>query len=150
MSGWRLGFAIGPEEVASKIGLMLETIISCLPAFIQRGGIAALRLPKRILEERKKELARRKKAIVYGLNSLPGVSCGEPEGAFYVFANIRGTGLSSVAFRDYILEKAGVALLQGTAFGNFGEGFVRLSFASTPVPVINKAIAAMKKVLNEK
>lgn len=149
MSGWRLGFALGPEKVIAKMGLMLETIISCLPVFIQRAGIAALQLPERVLKERREELSRRETVLVSGLNTLPGVRCRSPEGAFYVFANIKDTGLSSLAFRNYVLEKAGVAVLDGTAFGQEGEGFVRLSFASTPVSVIKKAVAQMREALKK-
>lgn len=147
MTGWRLGFAIAPEAVAKKMGLMLETIFSCLPVFIQRGGIAALRAGERGIAARWSELNRRREALVAGLNTLPGVRCEKPRGAFYAFANIAGTGLSSVAFRDLMLEKAGVSLLDGPAFGAHGEGFVRLSFASATVPLIKKAIRQMKSAL---
>lgn len=147
MSGWRLGFAIAPPPVAKKMGLMLETIISCLPVFIQRGGIAALKGGAREIALRVTELNKRKGALISGLNALPGVHCLEPEGAFYAFANITGTGLSSIAFRDVMLEKAGVSLLDGTAFGAHGEGFVRLSFASATVPMIHSALKQMFQVL---
>ncbi len=147
MSGWRLGFAIAPPPLAKKMGLMLETIVSCLPVFIQRGGIAALVSGERELSVRVKELRKRKQTLISGLNSLPGVHCIFPEGAFYAFANITGTGLSSIAFRNLMLKKAGVSLLDGTAFGKTGEGFVRLSFASATVPMIKKAMIQMNRAL---
>lgn len=150
MTGWRLGFAIAPEAVAKKMGLMLETILSCLPVFIQRGGIAALASGEKDMAARWTELKKRRTAIVSGLNTLPGISCAEPDGAFYAFANITETGLSSVGFRDIMLEKAGVSLLDGTAFGAHGEGFVRLSFASATVPMIKKALVSMEKALTNR
>lgn len=147
MSGWRLGFAIAPAEIAKKMGLMLETIFSCLPVFIQRGGIAALKNGEKEIQGRWKELQKRKQELVTGLNTLPGVRCAVPDGAFYAYANISGTGLSSVAFRNLMLEKAGVSLLDGTAFGKEGEGFVRLSFASATVPQIKQAVVRMARAL---
>ncbi|MEK7076653.1 MAG: aminotransferase class I/II-fold pyridoxal phosphate-dependent enzyme, partial [Patescibacteria group bacterium] len=95
MSGWRLGYAVGPAEVIKKMGLMLQTIISCLPEFIQRGGIAALNLDEEHLVSKMKELRKRRETITKGLNSIPGVRCLEPEGAFYAFPNIEGTGKTS-------------------------------------------------------
>mgnify|MGYP001601914581 CR=1 FL=1 len=147
MSGWRLGFVVAPPIVAQKIGLMAETILSCLPVFIQRGGIAALSSGEKGVAMRWRELQKRRSALIQGLNTIPGVSCVSPGGAFYAFANISGTGLSSVAFRDLMLEKAGVSLLDGTAVGAQGDGFVRMSFASATVPMIKKAIAQMIAVL---
>ncbi|MDO8510367.1 MAG: aminotransferase class I/II-fold pyridoxal phosphate-dependent enzyme [bacterium] len=147
MSGWRLGFAIAPQSIATKLGLMLETILSCVPVFTQRGGIAALHVKGKELTTRYQELKRRKDALITGLNTLAGVRCIYPDGAFYAFANIRGTGLSSAAFRDLMLDQAGVSVLDGTAFGKQGEGFARLSYASATVPMIEEAIKKMSKVL---
>ena len=147
MSGWRLGFAVAPEAVAEKIGLMLETILSCLSVFTQRGAISALEKGGAGIARRWKELQKRRDALVAGLNTLPGVHCTTPDAAFYAFANIRGTGLSSISFRNRMLQDAGVSLLDGTAFGAQGEGFVRLSFASATVPLIQKAVKKMRAAL---
>lgn len=147
MSGWRLGYAVGPAEVIKKMGLMLQTIISCLPEFIQRGGIAALNLGEEHLVSKMKELRKRREVITRGLNSIPGVRCLEPEGAFYTFPNIEGTGKTSKEFTRMMFEKAGVAVLAGSDFGAGGEGFARLSFASRGEEQIKEAIQAMKRVL---
>jgi len=146
MTGWRLGYAIGPEEVISKMGLLLETIISCVPPFIQYAGITALSEGREYSHSMVANLRQRRDEIVRGLNSLPGVSCLSPSGAFYAFPNITGTGLTSEQFVDLMLDKAGVALLSGTNFGKYGEGYVRLSYATSP-EIIAEAIEAMRQVL---
>lgn len=146
MTGWRLGYAIGPEEVIAKMGLLLQTIISCVPPFIQYGGIAALSDSDFTLDMMQ-HLRGLRDTVVLGLNSLPGVTCLAPEAAFYAFPNITRTGLASQQFADIMLERAGIALLPGTNFGNYGEGYVRLSYA-TSRESINEAIEKMGGVLN--
>ena len=147
MSGWRLGYVIGPEKLIKKMGLMLQTIISCLPEFTQRGGVAALQLGREYIESKMKELRKRREAITKGLQSIPGVRCQEPEGAFYAFPNIKGTGMSSKEFSRHMFKNAGVAVLPGSDFGTGGEGFVRLSFGSSTVKQIDEAIKEMKDVI---
>ncbi|OGG40466.1 hypothetical protein A3A21_03000 [Candidatus Jorgensenbacteria bacterium RIFCSPLOWO2_01_FULL_45_25b] len=149
MSGWRVGYAVGPEILVKKMGLMLQTIISCLPEFTQRGGVAALRLGKEYFESKMKELRKRRKAITEGLRSIPGVRCLEPEGAFYAFPNIEGTGMKSKEFSRRMFEEGGVALLPGSDFGVAGEGFARLSFGSRTEKEIEEAIQSMKRVLEK-
>lgn len=148
MSGWRLGYAVGPEKLIKKLGLLLQTIISCLPAFTQHGGIAAILDNQQILQERVKKLRERRDLLVKGLNRLPGISCVIPDGAFYAFPNIRDTGLTSDEFSNKILEQAGVCIVSGNSFGGYGEGFVRLCYASTEIEAIEEALGRMKKVLN--
>ena len=148
MTGWRLGVAIGPEQVIEKMGLLLSTIISCVPPFIQRAGIDAIKGDQQEIQSMKNEYAMRKKVLVNGLNSLPGVSCIEPDGAIYAFPNITKTGMSSDEFANFALHKAGVALLAGTSFGSAGEGFVRMCYVNT-THNINKAIANIKQALGE-
>ncbi|MBI2870512.1 MAG: pyridoxal phosphate-dependent aminotransferase [Candidatus Omnitrophica bacterium] len=149
MSGWRLGYAIGPEEVIEKMNLLLQTIISCVPPFIQYGGIGALDPDS---EERVagmvREFQKRRDAMVHGLNGLRGVSCRTPGGAFYVFPDIRGTGFGSAEFAELMLEKAGVALLPGPHFGDHAEGYVRLCY-TIPVGQIEKGIQRMHHALDE-
>lgn len=149
MTGWRLGYAIGPEEVIGKMGLLLQTTISCLPPFIQYGGITALIDGQKFTKEMMEELRRRRDITVSGLNRIRGISCLNPEGAFYVFPNITETGLSSEQFANVMLEEAGVALLPGTDFGEYGQGYVRLSYAVSR-PIIEEAIEKIGKVLGEK
>ncbi len=149
MPGWRLGYAIGPKEVIKKMGILFQTIYSCTPPFIQYGGIAALRGDQRAIGERIQKYKALRDLIVKGLNEIPGVSCMVPEGACYVFPNIKGTGMDSVQFADFVLEKAGVALLPGTCFGEYGEGHVRLCYTRHP-EVIKEACEKMKKAFMEK
>ena len=129
MSGWRLGYAIGPVDVIRKMALLHETISSCLPPFIQMAGVAALTEHQEAIEEYKLLLKRSRDLLVRALNAIPGITCPGPEGAIYAFPNITGTGLSSAVFAQRMLEEAGVALQAGTNFGARGEGYVRLCFA---------------------
>lgn len=148
MTGWRLGYAIGPEELIEKMTLLLQTIISCLPEFIQRGGVRALTASQKPVRRMLAEYKRRRDLIVKGLNSLPGVSSILPDGAFYVFPNIAKTGLTSEEFSELMLEKAGVALLPGTNFGQYGQGYVRLCYANSRKN-IEEAIKRMRQVLKK-
>lgn len=148
MSGFRLGYVIGPEEAMEKMALLMQTIFSCMPPFIQAAGIAALEEDSsKDIKGMMRELRKRRDFLVDALNQLPGVTCLKPGGAFYVFPNIRGTGMTSDAFANLMLEKAGVALLPGTAFGKYGEGYARLCYATLRQPKIAEALAKMKTVL---
>jgi aspartate/methionine/tyrosine aminotransferase len=93
------------------------------------------------------EYERRRNVIVDGLNRVSGISCRKPQGAFYVFPNIKGTGMTSSVLANLILEKAGVALLPGSAFGEYGEGYLRLSYA-TSIPIIEKGLERIRTVLS--
>src|SRR3989344_4910376 len=121
MTGWRLGYAVAPSSLVEKIGLMIQTIISNVPPFIQRAGVAALMGDQRCVEEMRTTYMRRREIIVRGLNELSGIRCLAPDGAFYVFPNIEGTGMPSVEFSEFLLEKARVAVLPGVNFGARGE-----------------------------
>lgn len=130
MTGWRLGAAIGPEEVIEKMGLLVQTLCSCVPPFIQRAGIAAIKHDQTEIYKMMEIYKERRNVLVDGLNKIPGISCLKNEGAFYVFPNITKTGMTSEEFADFILEKAKVALLPGTSFGKYGQGYVRLTYAT--------------------
>lgn len=149
MSGWRLGYAIGPQPLISKMGLLLQTIISCLPPFIQRGGIAAFNSCQEVVATRNKELRLRRDILVQGLNSIPGISCLVPDGAFYAFANIKNTGLSGKQLMDLLLDVANVAVLDGELLGQYGKGYIRLCYASTPIPVIEEALERIRKTIKK-
>jgi len=144
MSGWRLGYAIGPVEVIKKMTLLFETMFSCLPPFIQQAGIAALTERQDVIEEYKERLRRSRDIMVDMLNEVPGVACEVPAGAIYVFADIKGTGLTAREFADRALSKAGVAVLPGSNFGPNGEGYVRLCFARDP-KLIKRGGLALKR-----
>lgn len=150
MSGWRLGYAIGPESIIAKMGLLLETIISCLPPFIQRGGVAVLTSDQELVTRRNEELRHRRDILIKGLNSIPGISCLLPDGAFYAFANIKNTGLTGKQLMGLLLEKAHVAVLDGKYFGNYGEGYIRLCYASTSIDVIEEAVDGVRRSINDR
>ena len=131
MTGWRLGYGVMPAPLAEQIAKLQTNCSSCTPGFTQIAGIEALTGPQQESLKMMAEFKIRRDLIVGGLNEIPGVSCLRPKGSFYVFPNITGTGISSQQLADLLLEKAGVALLSGTCFGKFGEGYLRLSFANS-------------------
>jgi aspartate/methionine/tyrosine aminotransferase len=131
MTGWRLGYGIMPPDLAARVSKLITNSNSCTASFVQRAGIEALDGPQACVAEMLQEFRRRRDAIVDGLNSLTGLSCRLPQGAFYAFPNITGTGLDSARFAELLLERHGVAALAGTSFGAAGEGYLRLSYANS-------------------
>jgi len=131
MTGWRLGFGVFPADLVEPVERLISNSVSCTASFSQRAAEAALDGPQEAVERMLDEFRVRRATVVAGLNDLPGVSCLEPEGAFYAFPNISATGLSSQQLADYLLYEAGVACLAGTAFGEYGEGYLRLSYANS-------------------
>ena len=127
MTGWRLGVAIGPEDVIEKMALLNETIVSCVPTFIQYAGIAAVKGDQTQIRQMCEEYKRRAFLLADELDKIPGISCRRPDGAIYVFPDIRETGMSSEEFTYFALNEADVAILPGTSFGECGDGFVRFS-----------------------
>jgi aspartate/methionine/tyrosine aminotransferase len=148
MTGWRLGYAVGPENVIDRMGLLISTTVSCVSSFTQKAGVEALVGPQTDLHNNMIAFRKRRDAIVKGLNEIPGFSCLTPQGAFYAFPNIIGTGMRSKQIADYLLTEAGVACLPGTIFGQNGEGYLRFSYA-TDVQTINKAIDLIKKAITK-
>jgi aspartate/methionine/tyrosine aminotransferase len=146
MTGWRLGYAVGPERLIDRMSLLISTTVSCVSSFVQKGGIAALTGSQSDLQRNMKAFRKRRDAIVEGLNSVPGFSCLTPQGAFYAFPNIKDTDKSSKELADFLLTEAGVACLPGTIFGEHGEGYLRFSYA-TSVETIRKAISQIKGAL---
>jgi aspartate aminotransferase len=131
MTGWRLGYGVMPAPLAEQIAKLQTNCSSCTPGFTQIAGMEALTGPQDESLKMIAEFKIRRDLIVDGLNEIPGFSCLRPKGSFYVFPNITGTGMSSQQVADRLLEKAGVALLSGSCFGKFGEGYLRLSFANS-------------------
>jgi aspartate aminotransferase len=146
MTGWRLGYGIMPKELAVRVGLLLTHALGSTAHFTQFAGLEAIRGPQDMVDAMVAEYQRRRDVIVAGLNAIPGITCRKPQGAFYVFPNIKGTGMKSNALANLILEKGGVALLPGSAFGEFGEGYLRLSYA-TSIPTIEKGLDRIKSAL---
>ncbi|RTZ97565.1 MAG: pyridoxal phosphate-dependent aminotransferase [Deltaproteobacteria bacterium] len=146
MTGWRLGYGIMPEELAQRVGLLMTHAVGSTAEFTQYAGLEALTGDQGQVDAVVAEYEKRRNAIVDGLNSLPGISCQKPQGAFYVFPNVSGLGKSSDEVANWILEDAGVALLSGTSFGKMGEGYLRLSYANS-IENIELAIGKMAEVL---
>ncbi len=143
MTGWRLGFGVFPPALVEPVTRLVINTVSCTSAFSQSAAAAALRGPWQPVEQMVEEFRRRRDVIVAGLNDIPGISCVQPQGAFYVFPNITGTGLTSGRLAARLLEDAGVAALAGTAFGRHGEGFLRFSYANS-VENIEAALEAVR------
>ncbi len=131
MTGWRIGYGVLPEFLVDAVNKLMVNSNSCTASFTQRAGLAALRGPQEPAEAMIAEFRRRRDVFVPALNRVPGFRCAMPEGAFYTFPNIEGTGWKSKPLADALLERAGVACLSGTAFGAYGEGYVRFSYANS-------------------
>lgn len=131
MTGWRLGYLVAPKDIADQIPKMQEGIVSCLPAFVQEAGLAALQGPDGPVQDMVKKYAHRCNILIDGLNSIPGVSCLKPAATFYAFPNIKAFGKTSTEFAEELLKEAGVVTVPGSAFGSMGEGYLRLSFANS-------------------
>jgi aspartate aminotransferase len=146
MTGWRLGYAALPSALVEPITRLLINSVSCTAPAVQLAGVAALQGPRTEVDAMLAEFDVRRGAVVAGLNALPGVSCVMPQGAFYAFPNITGTGMDARSVADRLLTEAGVAVLAGTAFGEFGEGYLRLSYANS-LENIEEALGAMGDLL---
>ena len=146
MTGWRLGWGIMPQELVPHITRLVINSVSCTSGFSQKGGLGAISTLEETLPPMREEFKRRREVIVAGLNEIPGVKCSKPRGTFYAFPNVSSFGRKSKEVADYLLEKAGVACLSGTAFGNEGEGYLRLSFAAS-IDKIQVALARIKEGL---
>lgn len=146
MTGWRAGFGVMNKELAPLIAKLVTNSVSCTNAFVQKGCIEALEGPQDSVDKMREEFLARRDIIVDGLNSIPGFSCIVPNGAFYAFPNITKTGYNSRDLNDHLLYKANVAALSGTAFGEYGEGYLRFSYANSREN-IKEAIKRIKSVL---
>ena len=140
MTGWRMGYGVMRADLAAHISRLMTNSNSCTASFTQMAGIEALRGPQDSVDTMCAEFKKRRDVMVAGLNKIKGFSCRLPKGAFYVFPNITGTGWPSKKLADALLDEAGVAGLSGTAFGDFGEGYLRFSVANS-IENIEKALA---------
>jgi aspartate aminotransferase len=139
MTGWRLGYGIMRPDLAERVAQLQTNATSCTASFTQIAAVTALRGDQGCVDEMREEFRRRRSVMVEGLNSIPGFRCRQPRGGFCVFPNITGTGRHSKPLADALLNEAGVAALAGTAFGAWGEGYLRFSFANS-VESIRKAL----------
>ncbi|MEM3673498.1 MAG: pyridoxal phosphate-dependent aminotransferase [Candidatus Bathyarchaeia archaeon] len=148
MTGWRLGYGVMRKDLAQKIAQLMINSNSCTCAFIQMAGLEALKGPQKESDKMVAEFKKRRDVIVDGLNKIKGITCKKPYGAFYVFPNITGTGMDCRKLGDYLLNEAGVAVLPGTAFGQYGEGYLRMSFANS-IENIKKALERIGEALQK-
>ncbi len=146
MTGWRLGYSVWPESLYAHAERLAINCHSCVNASAQFAGLAALEGPQDAVHKMVAAFAERRKVIVRALNQLPGVSCVEPGGAFYAFPNVSKTGMTSRQLQDALLNDAGVAVLSGTAFGAYGEGYLRFSYANS-IPNIEDAMRRIGRLL---
>ncbi|OHA09049.1 MAG: aspartate aminotransferase [Candidatus Sungbacteria bacterium RIFCSPLOWO2_01_FULL_60_25] len=146
MTGWRLGYFVMPERSMGAIENLLVNSIACTATFVQIAGVKALNGPQNTVRTMVKEFEKRRDFVIRELNTIPGFSCQIPRGAFYAFPNIKKTGMSSEKLARHILYKAGVALLPGTAFGKYGEGYLRISYANS-MENLKEALTRIKKSL---
>lgn len=142
MTGWRLGFGVFPAALVEPITRLVVNSVSCTSAFSQHAAVAALTGPWQPVESMVAEFRTRRQVVVDGLNAIPGISCVAPSGAFYAFPNVTQLGIGAKQLEERLLAEAGVACLSGTSFGQYGEGFLRLSYANS-VDNLRKALAAL-------
>jgi aspartate/methionine/tyrosine aminotransferase len=139
MTGWRMGYGVMRADLATHVARLMTNSNSCTASFTQIAGVEALRGPQESVEKMCAEFKRRRDLMVAGLNQIKGFSCRLPKGAFYVFPNVTKTGWPSKKLADALLDEAGVAALSGTAFGDYGEGYLRFSVANS-IENIQKAL----------
>jgi len=144
MTGWRMGYGVMRPDLATHITRLMTNSNSCTASFTQIAGIEAIRGDQSSVEGMRKEFQERRDVFVAGLNRIKGFSCRMPKGAFYVFPNITKTEWKSKKLADALLEQAGVACLSGTAFGDFGEGYLRFSIANS-LENLNKALRSIEQ-----
>jgi aspartate aminotransferase len=146
MTGWRLGFGVLPAPLVEPVTRLVVNSVSCTAAFSQHAALAALQGPWAPVERMVAELRERRDVVVAGLNAIDGITCQEPAGAFYAFPRVAGLGLPAARLADLLLADAGVACLPGTAFGEHGEGYLRLSYANT-VDNLRRALARIERIV---
>ena len=146
MTGWRLGYGVAPREIADKITQLTINSNSCTATFTQIAGIEALTGPQTFVSDMVAEFRIRRDTIVDGLNAIEGITCIKPLGSFYVFPNVTQLPLSCEALADYFMDEVGVALLPGTAFGKYGDGYLRLSYANS-LDNINDALSRINTAI---
>jgi aspartate/methionine/tyrosine aminotransferase len=146
MTGWRLGYGVMRKDLAEKVAQLMINSNSCTCAFSQMAGIEALQGPQEEAEKMVEQFKRRREVIVSGLNKIDGITCMKPQATFYAFPNVKAINMDSKTLPDFLLNKAGVATLAGTAFGEYGQGYMRFSFANS-IPNIEKALTRIDEAL---
>lgn len=148
MTGWRLGYGVMPTWLVDPVNKLMVNSNSCTASMVQRAGLAALTGPQDAPLAMVAEFRKRRDAFIAGLNTIPGFRCPVPQGAFYAFPNIEGTGRTSKQLADELLYEAGVACLNGGSFGQFGNGYVRFSYANS-LENLMEAVDRMRRYLTK-
>ncbi len=148
MTGWRLGYGVMPTWLVDPVNKLMVNSNSCTASMVQRAGLAALTGPQDAPLAMVAEFRKRRDAFIAGLNTIPGFRCPIPQGAFYAFPNIEGTGRTSKQLADELLYEAGVACLNGGSFGQFGNGYVRFSYANS-LENLMEAVDRMRRYLTK-
>ncbi|HUS16149.1 MAG TPA: pyridoxal phosphate-dependent aminotransferase [Chloroflexia bacterium] len=145
MTGWRMGYGLFPAPLIPHISRLVINSVSCTSSFSQKAAVQAVTGPRDEIDHMVAEFRKRRALVIPRLNEIPGLSCVMPNGAFYAFPNIQGTGMDSRAYADLLLTQADVAVLPGTAFGHYGEGYVRISFANS-LENLEEALRRIEKI----
>jgi aspartate/methionine/tyrosine aminotransferase len=148
MTGWRIGYAFANEEIIEAMVRVQQSTTTCPASFVQKAGVAALKGPQDSIQKMVQEYDRRRKFIVEQLNNIDGIKCNMPKGAFYVFPKIKALGISSLEFCSRLLEEEGVSTTPGSVFGESGEGYIRMSYA-TSLETIGEAVKKIKAFANK-
>jgi aspartate aminotransferase len=146
MTGWRMGYAIVPDALVKTYGQLIINTISGVATFAQEGAVEALNGPQDDVDAMVVEFRARRDLIVDGLNAIPGIECRKPLGAFYVFPSIAGIGLSGADLAERLLQEAGVCVLPGSAFGQYGDDHIRISYANSQAN-LSEALARMRTLV---
>lgn len=146
MTGWRLGYGVFPPELVPGVTRLMVNSVSCTATFVQLAGVAALEGPQDCVDEMVAEFRRRRDFLVAALNDIPGISCRQPQGAFYAFPSVKALPLSSRDFADRLLSDFGVAVLSGDAFGAAGAGYLRLSYANS-LENLERAVSRLRRAV---
>lgn len=148
MTGFRVGYALGPQELISAMALAHQYVTACVNGPAQYAAVAALKGPQRFVNDMVKELSRRRQLLHSRLNAIEGFSCLLPEGAFYAFANIGEFGVSSEKLSEFLLDEAKVVTVPGSSFGRYGEGYLRFSYA-TAYEKVEEALNRIERVVHK-
>lgn len=149
MTGWRVGYTIGPTNLIHAMTVLQESLSSSVNAAAQFAATEAISGKQDAVDKMRTAYEERRNYLVEHLNQIKGMSCIYPEGAFYAFANIKESGMSSFAFANRLIEECQIVTTPGTAFGEAGEGFIRISFASG-MPILEEAISRLQRKLGKK
>jgi aspartate/methionine/tyrosine aminotransferase len=143
MTGFRIGWSVASQEMTTALDIFQQNSVTNVPAFVQLAALAALTGPQDHNVNTTKLLEAKRNKVVKALNAMPGVKCPTPDGSFYVFPNIRGTGMTAQQLTDYLVEEHSVAVVAGTAFGSLGEGHIRITYAA-PDEVLEEGMERLK------